>query len=135
MTKSPALKRYNRRVIGLSVVYAVLLFGAVYLFRHHPPAGPVAYVAAVLPAVPIIGIFAVIGRYLVEEKDEYLRDQFVRQTLIASGFALSVATAWGFLENFGLVGHVDGYYAAVLWFAGLGVGAGVNRLQAGRDAS
>ena len=32
----------------------------------------------------------------------------VRQTLWASGFALSVATVWGFLESFDLVGHVDG---------------------------
>jgi hypothetical protein len=74
----------------------------------------------------------VIGRYLVEESDEYLRDQFVRQALIATGFALSIATAWGFLENFGLVPHVYAYYAAILWFAGLGIGAGVNKLQAAR---
>ena len=47
----------------------------------------------------------------------------VRQTLWATGFALSVATIWGFLENFDLVGHVDAYYVAVLWFVGLGLGA------------
>ena len=132
MAKSPAIKRYNRRVIALSLIYAALLFGAVYLFVHHLLSGPIAYVAAVLPALPIIGIFVVIGRYLVEESDEYLRDQFVRQALIATGFALSIATAWGFLENFDLVPHVYAYYAAILWFAGLGIGAGVNKLQAMR---
>ena len=132
MAKSPAIKRYNRRVIALSLIYAALLFGAVYLFVHHLLSGPVAYVAAVLPALPIIGIFVVIGRYLVEESDEYLRDQFVRQALIATGFALSIATAWGFLENFDLVPHVYAYYAAILWFAGLGIGACFNKLQAMR---
>ena len=132
MAKSPAIKRYNRRVITLSLIYAALLFGAVYLFVHHLLSGPIAYVAAVLPALPIIGIFLVIGRYLVEEKDEYLRDQFVRQALIASGFALSIATAWGFLENFDLVPHIYAYYAAILWFAGLGIGTCVNKLQAWR---
>jgi len=94
--------------------------------------GPIAYVAAVLPALPIIGIFVVIGRYLVEETDEYLRDQFVRKALIASGFTLSVATAWGFLENFDLVPHVYAYYAAILWFAGLGLGACFNKFQSAR---
>jgi len=132
MAKSQAIKRYTSRVIVLSLTYAALLFGAVYLFVHHLLSGPIAYVAAVLPALPIIGIFVAIGRYLVEVNDEYLRDQFVRQALIASGFALSIATAWGFLENFDLVPHVYAYYAAILWFAGLGLGACVNKFQAMR---
>jgi hypothetical protein len=135
VTKNQAVKRYTRRVLALSLIYALLLCGAVYLFVHHLLSGPVAYVAAVLPALPIIGIFVAIGRYLVEETDEYLRDQFIRQALIASGFALSVATAWGFLENFDLVPHVYAYYAAILWFAGLGLGACFNKFQAVRGAA
>ena len=69
-----------------------------------------AYFVAIFPALPIIGIFGALGRYLVEEQDEYVRMLMVRQALWASGFALSLATVWGFLENFGLVGHADGYY-------------------------
>ena len=59
----------------------------------------------------------------------------VRQTLWASGFALSVATIWGFLENFDLVGHVEAYYIAVLWFGGLGLGACINKLTLGATAA
>ena len=55
----------------------------------------------------------------------------VRQTLWASGFALSVATVWGFLENFDLVEHVDAYSVAIVWFFGLGVGGIVNKLTIG----
>jgi hypothetical protein len=131
---SPAIKRYNRRVIWLSLGYAALLFAAVALFARGAVYGPVAYLVAILPALPLIAIFMVIGRYLIEETDEYLRDRFVRQLLIATGFALSVTTAWGFLENFGLVPHVYAYYAAVLWFAGTGIGALVNKLAIGREA-
>ena len=130
MSKSVAIKRYNKRVILLSLIYAALLFGAVYLFKHRLIVGPFAYIVAALPALPIIGIFAAIGRYFVEERDEYLRAQMVRQSLIATGFAMSVATAWGFLENFDLVPHVYAYYAAIIWFAGLGIGACVNKLTA-----
>jgi xanthosine utilization system XapX-like protein len=131
MTSSAAWKRYNWRVIWLSLLYAAFLIGPVYGFKHQLISGAFAYIAAVLPAVPIIGIFGAIGRYLVEEQDEYVRMLMVRQTLWASGFALSVATVWGFLESFNLVEHVDAYSVAIVWFAGLGLGACINKLTLG----
>lgn len=131
MLRTPALKRYNKRVIWLSLVYVIFLFAAVYGFNHELLHGAAAYMAAVLPALPIIGVFGAIGRYLVEEPDEYVRMLMVRQSLWASGFALSVATVWGFLESFELVGHIDAYYVAVLWFGGLGIGACINKLTVG----
>jgi hypothetical protein len=131
MAQTPAWKRYNWRMIWLWLLYAALLLIAVYTFKHRLLGGPAAYLVAILPAIPIIGVFATVGRYLVEEQDEYLRMLMVRQTLWASGFALSVATIWGFLESFGLAGHIDAYYIAVVWFFGLGIGAVMNRLTLG----
>src|SRR3954469_18406203 len=131
MVRTPAWKRYNWRVIWLSLLYAEFLIGAVYGFKHHIVPQALKYVVAVLPAMPIIGIFAAIGRYLGEEKDEFVRLLMVRQTLWASGFALSVATVWGFLESFDLVGHADGYWVAVAWFLGSGIGGIVNKLTLG----
>ena len=129
-----AIRQYNRRVLWLSAFYVVFLMAAIYAFKHHLLSGPAAYVAAILPATPIIGMFAAIGFYLVEEQDEYVRMLMVRQTLWASGFALSLATIWGFLESFDLVAHVESYYVAVLWFGGLGLGACVNKLTVARGA-
>ena len=129
--RNPAQRRYNRRVLWLSLFYAAALLGAVYGFKHQLVAGPVAWLVAVLPALPIIGIFAAIGAYLVEEQDEYVRSMMIRQTLWASGFALSIATVWGFLESFGLVSHVESYNVAILWFGGLGLGALANRVTGG----
>ena len=131
MRSSPAIKRYNVRVVWLSLLYVAFLMGSIYAFNHRLVAGPPAYLAAILPALPIIGIFAAIGRYLIEEEDEYVRMLMVRQTLWASGFALSLATIWGFLESFGLAVHVDAYYLAVAWFGGLGLGACINKLTLG----
>jgi hypothetical protein len=128
-----AMTRYTSRLVWLCLCYAIFLIAAVYAFRHELLDGLAAYVAAILPALPIIGIFVAIGRYLVEEQDEYLRQLMVRQTLWASGFALSVATIWGFLESFGLAGHVEAFYVAVIWFLGLGIGALINGLQFGRS--
>ena len=132
MRGSPAFRRYNLTVLALGAAYAIALVGAELLFKRHAVAGALAYVAAIAPALPIIGMFAAVGRYLWTEPDEYVRMLTVRQSLIASGFALSIATSWGFLESFDLVGHVDAYYVAVLWFLGLGVGGCVNALM--RDA-
>ncbi|HYW15166.1 MAG TPA: hypothetical protein VE891_03295 [Allosphingosinicella sp.] len=111
----------------LSLAYVALLFAAQIAIDRYDVSGPPAYVIAILPALAIIGIFAAIASYLVEETDEYLRLLTVRQTLVASGFALSIATAWGFLESFDLVGHFDAYWVAVIWFAGLGLGSCVNK--------
>lgn len=131
MPWTPAAKRYNLRIIGLSLLYGAFLIPAVYAFKHHLLQGAAAWIAAVLPALPIIGIFAAMGRYLVEERDEYVRMLLVRQSLWASGFALSLATVWGFLENFELVGHVDAYYITCVWFFGLGIGSIMNRVTLG----
>ena len=131
MSFSAAGKRYNKRVVWLSLLYAAFLMSAVYGFNRQLLTGPLAYLAAILPALPIIGIFVAMGRYLVEEQDEYVRMLMVRQTLWASAFALSVATVWGFLESFDMVGHVDAFYIAVLWFGGLGLGSCINKLTLG----
>ena len=131
MIRTPAWKRYNWRVIWLSLLYAAFLLPAVYGFKHGLIPGGLQYVAAILPALPIVGIFVAIGRYLVEEEDEYVRMLMVRQILWASGFALSVATIWGFLDNFDLVGHADGYYIVIVWFFGLGIGGIANKLTLG----
>jgi len=125
------MKRYNRRVLWLSLLYAACLLAAIFGFKHKLFGGLIAYIAAILPALPIIGIFGAMGRYLFEEQDEYVRMLTVRQSLWASGFALSVATIWGFLESFDLVEHVDSYSVAIIWFMGLGVGSVMNKLTLG----
>ena len=130
--KSPATRRYLIRLAVLMSAYLVTLFVAVYAFRHQLVSGPLAYPLAILPAVPIIGVFWAVMRLLVEEPDEYLRMLFVRQALIATGFCLTVMTIWEFLQNFDLVPPGNGGFgAAFFWFMGLGVGALYNWLTLG----
>jgi hypothetical protein len=128
---SPARHRYNRSSLILCAFYVPLLIGSTLYFRSAPRDGIAAYIAAVLPALPIVGIFIVLGRYLVDESDEFERLMMVRKVVVATGFMLSVATVWGFLESFGLVARVDSYVAAILWFFGLGLGSIYNRLTLG----
>ena len=131
VARTAAWKRYNWRAIWLSLAYAVFLIAAVYGFKHQLIPAGLKYVVAILPALPIIGLFLAMGRYLIEEQDEYVRMLMVRQTLWASGFALSAATVWGFLQNFDLLGPVDGYWIVVAWYFGLGIGSVANKLTLG----
>ena len=131
MKSRPAQRRYVLRIAISMAFYLVFLTVALRFVGSGRVTGPLAYLLGALPGVAVIGVFWAIGRLLVEETDEYQRMLLVRQTLVATAFSLSIATVWGFLENVGLVPHVDAFYIAILWFAGLGVGGLVNRLTLG----
>ena len=133
--RNPAQRRYVLRVAIATAAYLVTLTTAIHYVRGGMVTGPLAYVLGVLPGLSVAGFFWAIARLIVEERDEYLRLLLVRQALVATGFTLSLVTIWGFLENLLLVPHVDAFYVAILWFAGLGVGGCWNRLaQRGGEA-
>jgi hypothetical protein len=131
---SLAQRRYNRRIFWLSMAYAGLLALSILLFRQGLVAGPLAYLVGLLPALAVSGFFWTMGRYLVEEADEYLRMLQIRQLLIATGIALTAETMWGFLEGFGLLPHVLSWIWALVWVAGLVLGAGANFVLERRHA-
>ena len=130
--KSPAMRKYVIRLALLMTAYLISLLVAVSAFRAHAVSGPAAYALAILPAVPVIGVFWAVMRLLVEEPDEFIRMLLVRQALVATGFCLTVVTVWEFLQDFDLVAKGNGGFgAAFFWFMGLGVGALYNRLTIG----
>lgn len=112
-------------------LYVVSLIGAKALIEGRLVSGPLVWALALLPGLAVAGMFYAMGMLIVEQTDEFLRMLLVRQNLIAVAFALSVASVWGFLEMFGLVGHVDAYLIVVLWAVGLALGALANRVTHG----
>jgi FtsH-binding integral membrane protein len=129
--QNPAYRRYLARVAVAMTLYIISIFIAVRLVVHGGVGGPAAYALAVLPGLCIVAVFWAVARLIIEQEDEYQRMLLVRQTLVATGFSLSLASVWGFFEAFNLAPHIDAYYVAILWFAGLGVGALYNRLTIG----
>ena len=99
MLRTPAWNRYNWRLIWLSLRYAAFLLPAVYGFKHYLIAPAAVWMVAIFPAIAIIGLFAAMGRYFAEERDEDVRMLLVRKTLWAMGFTLSSGAVWGFLEG------------------------------------
>lgn len=113
-------RRYLRRFFPTMAAYVVALFFATWAIKTWQPDGALLVLLSILPALPIIGVLGVIGLYIVEETDEYLRSRVMSAMLVGTGLMLAVASAWGFLEEGGVVPHVPAYWAFILWCMGWG---------------
>jgi hypothetical protein len=119
--KNPAMRRYMVRFIVTMPIYVLLLFFAAWMFHHYHPSGALAYLLAVLPALPIIGVIIIAGLYLAEEKDEFVRNYQIQSMVWAIGAILVVTTVWGSLEDFAHVRHLDLFmlYPLYCFFVGI----------------
>ena len=126
-----AQRRYVKRVAIFSSLYLATFALMTFLDQEVDLPFAVRVMIGVLPGLAVSGIFWAIGRLIVEEQDEFMRMLIIRQSLIASGLALTSASVWGFLEAADIAPHVDAYWFAIIWFFGLGVGAVFNRIQYG----
>jgi hypothetical protein len=119
---TPAMRRYNRRMLVVSFGYLLALFITLGVTQRVEVQRPLLWVLALLPAIPIVGMIIAIGRLLVEETDEYQRMRMVRASLVATGLVLTLASLWGFLEMFKLVPHIWLWAIFPVWAIGLGLG-------------
>ena len=131
MQMKPAARRGLGRTVIAMVVFLGSFVAAKYLIGGGLVSGPLAYILALIPGLAVAGSFYTSGLMIVETTDEFMRMLAVRQNLIASGFAMSVAAVWGFLEVFELVPHVEAFYIVVLWAIGVFVGMVVTRITHG----
>ena len=129
--RSTAQKRYFIRLSVAMIVYLASLFSAEWLIEDRGLAGVGAYAIAVVPGLATASIFWIIARLILEENDEFLRLLYVRMSLVATGFAMTIASIWGFLEVYGLIFHLDAFWWPVLWCFGLGLGAAFNKATLG----
>lgn len=120
-SKSRAGRRYMTRFAPSMIAYVIAIIAASYLTSRELVEGWLLYAVAVAPALGILGVIWAMGMYLVEETDEYIRMKLVRAMMVATAVTLSVATVWGFLEQFSEAPHVPAYYAFVLWCAAMGL--------------
>ena len=104
---NPAVRRYLLRFAATMGVYMVCLVLAVWVFVHARPHGPLAWVLAILPGLPIVAMLGTFALYLKEEQDDFQRSVMTEAMLWATGGTLSVTTIWGFLENFVQAPHLQ----------------------------
>ena len=118
---SPAMGRYNRRMLAAGAVYVVGLFTAIWVHDNLNLSGVAAFATAFLPSIGVLWMVWAMGRLLAEEQDEYLRSRLVRSSLFGLGTLLTLATVWGFFEQFDLVPHVPTWAAVPVFAFGLGL--------------
>jgi len=136
MKQNPAQRRYMWRFLPTMASYVVLLFGSNFLVDKWHPGGILLVALAVLPALPLIATIVVLGLYLAEERDEYLRRQMVIAMLFGLAALLSVATVWGFLQVAELVGSPPTFLAFPFWCVGWALAQGVlGYANRGRDTA
>jgi hypothetical protein len=119
--KSPAARRLTIRVLGTMVLNILFAAIAGLGIRFGHLRGIAAYLVAVLPALPIIGVIVAFGVFLDEEKDEFQRNLLVQALLGGIGGTLAATTVWGYLEAFAHIPHLQTIWIyPIFWlFVGL----------------
>lgn len=97
---SAAARRMRKKVLALVAVYMAVFLGADFAVHRLHPNGAALLGFAVLPLLPIVGMFALFGRWLGEERDEYKRDMAVRCLVWGTGGFLTVHFLLQFLRIF-----------------------------------
>lgn len=124
---SKATQTYTRRVLIAGFAYVVLLLVGMAVARLYSPPIFARVLLALAVAVPVLFMIRAMSLLLKEETDEYLRMRIVNQSLFATGFLLTIATIYGFLNAFDVAPRVDAWAAFPLWAIGLGIGRLVQR--------
>ncbi|WP_390586723.1 hypothetical protein [Erythrobacter sp. MTPC3] len=118
---SPAIKRYNRGIALASLAYVLGMGIAVAIWERTELTDGLVFLISLLPAIPTFAMIWVMGRYLTDEQDEYLRHRSIMASLAGLGLVLALGTFYGFLEMFGLVPHVWAWWILPIWAIGMGL--------------
>jgi len=120
-TSNPAQKRYIIRFMPTMAVYVASIFAVTWVFNRYEPTGPAAWALALLPALPLLAVIAIIGVYLHEEADEFIRNVLVEAMLWGMGLTLAIMTVWGFLEIYAETPRLPAFWAFPIFCFGMGV--------------
>ena len=118
---NPAQRRYMGRFIPAMTAYVVVLFACTWVAKQYDPHGAALFILSLLPALPLLAVLVVMGVYLAEEADEFIRARLVTAMLGGIGITLAFTTVWGFLENGGVVPHFATFLAFPLWCGSFGL--------------
>jgi hypothetical protein len=120
---------YLTRMAITMAFYLITLFLAEHFIEERGVTGPLAAGLALLPGLSFAGVIWVFGALIVEEEDEFFRMLYVRQGLIATGIAFTLAAIWGFLETYDIVEAVAAYWWPTIWCFGIAIGAIANKIK------
>lgn len=118
--KTPAARRYLKRFVPTMIGYVVTVMATSLSVAWLQPTGATLIALSILPALAIIAMLVVIGLYVREETDEYLRQRIVTAMLFGIGVVLAVSAVLGFLQIYHAIGQIDVFWAFPIWCASWG---------------
>jgi FtsH-binding integral membrane protein len=98
--KSQAERVYVRRIAQTTAVYLVLTFAVTWTVHHLHPGRVAVYLLAAVPTLAVVRMLHVVALYLAEEKDEYLRRQFVQAILVGIAVTMAVNSFSDLLRSY-----------------------------------
>lgn len=126
---SEAKKRYQKDVWRWMALYGVLLLSSAWFVKHDGSERWFRYFWSVLPAIPVVGVLARMGRYLREETDEYQRWLVMQSILVGTGVLLGAVVVNDFLRSFAGSAGLPPFAEFILFCAGMGVTQQVQRMR------
>jgi len=127
--KSKAEKQYVRRIVATMSVYLLLVVGATWAVRHAHVKGWLMYVCAVVPSLAILRLLQVVGLYLKEETDEFVRQQMVNSILWGTAAVLGLSAVSDFLRGYTGKGELPGFTIFIVFWMVFALSQGIQSLQ------
>lgn len=115
MHRTPAAQRYHRRAWVAALVYIGLVATHLVMTRVFSSPAALLTALAVASALPVIALIALLGIYLRDETDEYVRNRLILSILLALGVVLCLSSVLGMLQLGGLIGDVPMFLTFVVW--------------------
>ena len=107
-----AFRHHRRRVwIAMSIYVAAILI-CVKVIKHTPE-GPLHYVLALLPTLPVIWLMWSLYVFLTQA-DELQRRVHLEALALAAGATAFLSLTYGFLEEFAGLPHIAAWWTFVL---------------------
>ena len=103
------------------IVYLVALLSITFLLNHSHSGRAVALSLSILPAIPLVGVVAIMRLYLKEEKDEFQRSLLLESLLWAAGCLLAVSSVWGLAELYAEIPHIPIFFVFPGFFFFFGI--------------
>jgi FtsH-binding integral membrane protein len=129
LPKSKAEKRYVKRMLITMTVYLVLVFGATWAVRHAHVQGWLLYVCAVVPSLAILWLLYVVGLYLKEETDEFVRQKMVTSILWGTAVVLGLSAVSDFLRGYTGKGDLPGFTIFIVFWMVFALAQGIQSLR------
>jgi putative oxidoreductase len=119
LPSDPAQRRYVIRTLAFMLPYALVNMAAI-TGAFDGRSGPGSYLLGLVVAAPIAGqIWATLA--LMRDADEFVRALTAKRFIIASGLAMAIFSAWGFVESYAGAPHAPGWFIYILFWGAYGV--------------